>query len=345
MRIVFLSRLFFPHIGGVEKHVLEVSKILIKQGHSVTVITEKHASNLKGKEEIQGIHVYRISVGGDDWFKKFRVWKEMWRLKKVLTGVDVVHAHDVFFWYLPFRFMFPNKKVFTTFHGYETVFPVSLKAKVVRKITKKLSQGNICVGDFIKKWYGTKPDFVTYGGVSPSQNSNVKSQSHISNLKIAFIGRLDADTGFIFYQQALQLLEQKDISFNLQIYGDGDLRKIAEKIGTVHGFVSEIDKEIQKEDIIFASSYLSILEAMAQHKPVFSTFSNPLKKDYLRMTPFAKFITIENDPQKLADKIIYYQKHPKEQQTMVNSAYEWSLKNSWEEVTSIYIKLWNKKIT
>ena len=40
MKIVFLCRLFYPHIGGVETHVLEVGKRLIKKGHRVTIVTE-----------------------------------------------------------------------------------------------------------------------------------------------------------------------------------------------------------------------------------------------------------------------------------------------------------------
>jgi glycosyltransferase involved in cell wall biosynthesis len=339
MKIVFLCRLFYPHIGGVERHVLEVSQILIKQGHSVTVITEKHAANLKGKEEIHGIHVRRISVGGEDWFKKFRVWKAIWNLRGVIKGADVVHAHDVMFWYIPFRFLFWNKPVFTTFHGYETVFPVSQRAIFVRKISEKLSRGNIVVGDFIKKWYGTKSDFVIYGGVNI--NPLDFTQGKKSKLKIAFIGRLDADTGFIFFRQVVELLKNKNISFDFDMYGDGELKKIAAKVGTVHGFVSTIEKEIAKADIIFASSYLSILESMAQHKLVFSTYSNPLKEDYLKMTPFAKFIIIENDPEKLAEKIDYYIHNSKEQKEMIENAYTWVVKQTWEKITEDYLRLWN----
>ena len=75
MNILFFSRLFYPHTGGVEKHVLETSRLLIKRGHKVTVVTEKHDKSLKNKENIQGIEVYRIPVGANNWFRKFRIWK------------------------------------------------------------------------------------------------------------------------------------------------------------------------------------------------------------------------------------------------------------------------------
>ncbi len=338
MKILFLARLLSPHIGGVEKHVMEISKILIKRGHEVTVITEKYSDKLSSKEKINGIHVYRINTGRDDWFRKFRIWKEMWRLKKVIFAADVIHCHDVFFWYLPFRF-FTKKKVFTTFHGYETVFPVSQKAKFVRKISEKLSMGNICVGDFIKKWYGTNPIFVTYGGVSISKNAQFTSPNK-SNLKIAFLGRLDVDTGIIFYKQTIQFLKERKIRLSFDIYGEGPQKKEVLGIGTVYGFVPDTTDVIREADIVFVSSYLSILETMAQKKMVFATFSNPLKEDYLKMSPFAKFIIIEKDPLKMAEKIEFYLKNPKETQHLIDRGYEWVNEQTWEKVTAIYLRLW-----
>ncbi|HEX8932546.1 MAG TPA: glycosyltransferase, partial [Patescibacteria group bacterium] len=40
MKILFLARRFYPDIGGVEKHVLEISKRLAAIGHEVTVVAE-----------------------------------------------------------------------------------------------------------------------------------------------------------------------------------------------------------------------------------------------------------------------------------------------------------------
>ena len=45
VRILFLTRSFYPSIGGVEKHILELSKVLIAKGHKISVITEKPYSN------------------------------------------------------------------------------------------------------------------------------------------------------------------------------------------------------------------------------------------------------------------------------------------------------------
>ena len=165
MTIVFFTHRFWPEIGGVEKHALEVALELVKRGHKVTVLAENNG-NLKDGEIYNGIEIIRIRIHTSERLKKFIIWKWLFINRKLIEKADVIHCHDVFFWFLPFRFLYPKKPVFTTFHGYETKFPPSYKAILMRKISEKLSFGNICIGDYIKKWYGTKPDFITYGGIS-----------------------------------------------------------------------------------------------------------------------------------------------------------------------------------
>lgn len=348
MTILFFSRLFYPHIGGVEKHVLEISKILIKRGYKLTVIAEQHDPKLKLHDNIGDIEVYRISVGCDDWFKKFRIWVCLWNHRNIIEAADIVHCHDVFFWFLPFRFIYPFKKVYTTFHGYETKFPPLKKTVLIRKISEKLSSGNICVGDYLKKWYGTKPNYTTYGGVKISniirkptdQTSNINNKK----LKILFIGRLDKDTGILAYLTALKILRNKKIEFEFEICGDGPLRMDAESYGRVHGFVRDLNGYIKKADIVFASSYLSILEAMKAKKLIFSTFDNSLKEEYLKLSPFAKWIVIKNSPQETVRKIVYYLNHKKEIEKITTRAYKWVKGQTWERVLESYMALWDHKI-
>src|ERR1035437_8309253 len=177
MKIVFLARKFYPEIGGVEKHVLEICKRLVKQGHRVVVITELEKNtngqnyhllpeSAKPMGKVEGIEIYRIDVGKQGWLKKFKIWIQLWKLRQLISSADVVHCHDVFFWYLPIMFLFPFKNVYTTFHGYEGNAIPTKKAIAMHKLAEKLSRGNICVGDFLQKWYGTKPTFVTYGAVN-----------------------------------------------------------------------------------------------------------------------------------------------------------------------------------
>jgi glycosyltransferase involved in cell wall biosynthesis len=332
MTILFFSRLFYPHIGGVEKHILELSKILLKKGHKVIVVTEeKNVTTFKFK----GINIYTINNGEEDWFKKFRVWKNLWQLKDLINNADIIHCHDVFFWYLPFRFIFPHKPVYTTFHGYE-IFPIKKKTILMRKVSEKLSFGNICIGDFIQKWYGTKPDFVSYGA------TDVIPHFIPRNDKAIFIGRLDEQTGIIEYLKVFKKIKEKHSKFELLVVGDGKYKALAAKKTKVLGFKKNPEKYFKKYRFAFVSRYLSILEALAAKRLVFALYDNPVKEDYLKMSPFAKFIIIEKDPVKLAERVLYYLNHPDEENKLITQGYNWAGKQSWNALANKYLSLWKK---
>ena len=168
MNIVFLTRLYSPHIGGVEKHVYEISKRLKNKGDRITIITENHG--WKDEDNINGLKIVRIHVGKEGMLKKFKVWIEIWKHMSILSNADIIHCHDVFFWILPYKMFLLRKKIYVTFHGYES-FPISYKARIQRKIAERLTSGNICIGDFISKWYKTIPTYVSYGGVEKQKRN------------------------------------------------------------------------------------------------------------------------------------------------------------------------------
>lgn len=374
MKILFFAKRFYPEIGGVEKHVYEISRELIKRGNEVVILTEIPSGiNVRRKNnyhltdrsdtysinserafkssqsdtfEAKKIKVINVNFGKDGWFKKFRIWIKLFGMVTVIRHADVIHCHDVFFWYLPFRFLFPFKKIYTTFHGYETKFPPTIKAKIVRKISEHLSNGNICVGAFIKKWYGTKTDFVTYGGVETqnltrelagkTQNYNKKRKK----LNILLVGRLEEDNGAKIYLESLKILMERKLSYNLIVCGDGSFRRQFEKYGTVKGFVGNLNKYIDRTDFMFASSYLSIFEGIIRGKIVFSVFQNKLKEDYLRLSPFKNYITIAGDGNPLVKKLLLARNNINKTHNMVRKAQNWAKKQTWSKVVDIYLKLW-----
>lgn len=336
MNILFLSRLFYPHIGGVEKHVMEISRILIKKGYTITIVAEQHSPDLKIEENIEGIKVFRIPNLKNNKFKKFQIWKWIWNNRRLIKNADIIHSHDVFFWYLPFRFLFPFKKVFTTFHGYED-YPLKSKYILMHKISEKLSVGNICIGDFIRKWYGTKPTYVSYGGVNIAKSEKRKVKSEKSAV---FIGRLDEQTGILTYIDAVKILKKKIPDFDFLVIGDGKLKgEISNKIKILKP-LNNAAEYFQNYNFAFVSRYLSILEAMAAKRLVFAVYDNPLKEDYLRMTPFSKFITIFSSSLELVTKISFYLDNPRKKERLVIKAYEWAEKNTWDKVANVYLKLW-----
>ena len=344
MKILFITSSFRPQRGGVETHTWEVVQRLIEKGHDVIIITEKlplHPSP-QSRSEVKGFQkTYRLHFGDLGFFKKFRIWFEIFKHRQLIEQADIVHCHDVFFWYLPFRFLYPTKPVYTTFHGYETRFPPTKKAVLIRKLSEKLSWGTIAVGDYIRKWYGAKPDYVMYGAVEQFIDRPHNQQTHKSiphKPKILLMGRLEKDIGIEMYIETLKILKRDKVPYSLKVCGDGSMRKKVEKYGKVHGFVNNINPFIKRADIIFASSYLSILEALSFGKPVVCVYNNPLKEDYLKMSPFAKFAHIENDPQEVALKIEH--KHIKIKNLSQLKDFLKSL--NWNNITETYLELWQK---
>ena len=89
MRIAQVAPYFYPHFGGVESHVFNLSEGLVKDGHDVTVYT----SLLKGTkvdEGYEGILIKRVKP-----FKTIYSTPITPKLKKlILQGRhDVIHAH------------------------------------------------------------------------------------------------------------------------------------------------------------------------------------------------------------------------------------------------------------
>ncbi len=356
MKIVFFTRLFYPHIGGVEKHVLEISKILIKKGHEVFILTEvfsKSYSNTYQSDkvsankigEVEGIKVFRINTGKDNWFKKFRVWKELIKHRSLIKEADIVHCHDVFFWFLPFLIIYPFKPVFTTFHGYEGNKIPERNSIAVHRVSEIFSRGNICIGEFFRKWYGTKPTYVSYGAV---KIIDVGINKKNIRKKIMYIGRLEEEAGIMQYLKALKLLKDRNYNYTLYVYGDGSQRREAEIFSKKNnlnvvfkGFDSKAESYIQNYNYIFVSRYLGILEALVNKKVIFAVYNNEIKKDYLEMTPFRNFIYICEDYLEIARKVEHLIENKKEEELMIKNGYRWVEKQTWEKLVNLYLKLWN----
>jgi len=338
VNILFFSRLFYPHIGGVEKHVLEISRLLIKKGHKVIVVTEQSSSKTKLNEIVEGIEIFRIPSLQDGKIKKFQIWKWLFGNLQLIKNADVIHCQDVFFWYLPFRFLFPFKKVFTTFHGYEG-YPLKVKDILIHKISEKLSNGNICIGSFIKKWYGTKPNYVSYGGVE-IPNSKLQVSSETKRNSAVFIGRLDEQTGILTYVKAVKAIRKKIPNFDFLIIGGGYLKSKIGRGMKISDPLTDASDYFLNYNFAFVSGYLSMMEAMAARRLVFAVYEDPLKEDYLKMAPFSKYIVIFNSSSELVFKISYYLDNSKKKEELIEKAYRWVKKRTWKEMISIYLKLW-----
>ncbi len=59
MKILQVHSFFYPHVGGSETYVLELSKHLVQRGHQVLVVTSK-LPGTRDRENIEGLEVIRL---------------------------------------------------------------------------------------------------------------------------------------------------------------------------------------------------------------------------------------------------------------------------------------------
>lgn len=346
MKILMLAPLFYPHIGGVEKHVQKIAEKLVHMGHSIIILTLKHKEDLLDIETVNGLKIYRFPSN-----RLPAIWQWLFMNQQIIKKADVIHCHDFsafIYWCSPFRFIFPLKPIFVTFHGYEGIIPIPKNILFMRKVTEFLTKGNICIGDFIPKWYGTKADFISYGGV----NEPVSTRNIVPKNSAVFIGRLEKDTGILAYINAVKILKKiYSVDIEMTVCGGGSLQVIIEKIIRedvlkikLCGFVENPIDYLIKSKFAFVSGYLSILEAMINKKLVFSIYENELKKDYLTLIPNSKNImVIVSSSEELANELLFYHNNPKKAEEKINNAYNFAKEQTWEKLTDTYLKIWGAK--
>lgn len=348
MKIVFLTPYYHPHIGGVETHVKEICDVLLQQGHQVTVITQQYDSNLPLEEKIDGIEIIRIPINSNQYFTKLNhkleIWIWMLRHNKLFQDSDVVHAHDVTWWLLPLSPLVASK-LYTTFHGWEGDYPVRWQAKLQRFFYNKLSRGAIHVGNWIREFYWDKPSLVMEGGVSEvsKKKTRVKSKKVKKNLQIVFLGRLEKENEINSYLGLIQELSNSKIKNKVTWVGDGAFREKCQQVGKVTGFIS--DKKLQtyldQADLVFASSYLSILAAQASGKVVCAFYSHHLKRRYLETYSGAEHMITARDISQMKEQIVEILSNKEKRSMLERKARSFAKDKSWQKVAEQYQQLWS----
>jgi glycosyltransferase involved in cell wall biosynthesis len=291
MKILFLTRRAYPKIGGVEKHIYKVSEVLKSKKQKTMVVGEKN---------IRYPHVKYLGL--------FSVWLWLLKNRKLIENANIVHCHDVFIWYLPYRFIFQKKKLVTTIHGYEWKYKPSINSKIQKRLAIKLSDRSVGIGHFLEKYIGKKFDLISYGAADIHNYKNSKDKK-----SIAYVGRLEENTGLL---QFLKWLD-KNPGYNVDFCGDGDLRAMCEKYGTVHGF-TDPNPFYKKVKTVVPGGYLAALEALNSGCDIKLFWNNKVKEDYWKMSPFYKL-----KGEKLKS---------------------WARKQTWEKLANEYLDLYKEAL-
>ena len=349
MHIIFFSRRCWPHDGGVESHVAHTLRAL-RGKHKITVVTERHDPALPETEEWEGATIRRIPLPQER-TQKSALWKWIWQHRAELATADVWHVHDVFFWVLPFLGWWWRKPVFLTQHGYEGTVP-TWRQVLWHQVGWLLADGTIGVGGFHERWYGVKPDVVTFGGVLAQ-----RTRAHSANLKnaVVFAGRLAEDTGILEYLEACSLLPARE-RCHIDVYGDGPLRSNLSALVkehklpvTFYGWVPATKIPWSSYRGALGSGYLALLSAFAAELPVLAVAATPIKYDYWTKTPFAAWLTVVRDRDGAAAWLAAFRPlataarprtfhHTLPQRV---AAKRWAHSQTWRTIAAYYEDLWS----
>lgn len=339
MKIICISPCYSPSLGGVETHVRQVAEHLVELGHVVTVFTTQSDPASPLSETIDGVQIERLpesSVG-----HKVKTWQWIRQRRAQLLEADSIHVHDVGWWLVPVLLRL-RKKLFITFHGWEGQWPIRWQAKVHRWLIAKAFRASIHIGDWIKEFYWDTPQLVLYGGVAkrikPSQ-ADLHSIESDKRLKIVFLGRLVNENAVAEYCRLAEQLEQNGLKVSITWVGDGPLKKQCRAYGEVTGMVRQPQRQLRQADVVWSSSYLSILSAQALGKPVWALWDNELKHRYLASLPNHLGLTVAGSADSLWRKV-YDPATMGWRATAVRGQCSSDWPPTWDEVTQQYLSFW-----
>lgn len=283
IKILMLVDAWFPHIGGGQVHVWELSKKLAEKGCQISIFSRDLG---KWDKKYSGVEVIR--VGNHKKFAHFWGRLEFLFLALIYSlkaNYDILHTHAFSPGLVaPFIKFFRNKPVVYTVHGkgYKISglgFGESILEDIVTyKIPYDL-EISVAKNTIIKK-ASAKKLLIIPNGVDINRFSKARRKRKEIN-RILYVGRLFFDKGVDILIEAFKILKIPGVS--LTIVGEGPEEKTLKKIshgddikfnGKLEG--SGLINAYKKADMLVMPSRVEgmpvrLLEAWAAGLPVLAT--------------------------------------------------------------------------
>lgn len=291
MKILQISPCADPKLGGQERHMVTLSKILGSFGHEVTILTcQTGSSNIS--QNIQVSTINSINLMG----------LRLIHPRELITFLlekrfDVCHLHHQTL--LGETILFINKTyglpTITTLHT-QILRRVPAKLFYDRaslKLIGKLSDRVICLSpgimqSLVRRGLTSSKCVVIPNAIDvkslESQFQKIRGELHEPEFDLLFIGRLEQRKGIRWLLQSLTLLHKKGKKVTLKIVGQGQLKDECRRIISANNLGQHVNllgyvpnEELLKlflltRCVVIPSLYEGVpgvaLEAMAAGKPL-----------------------------------------------------------------------------
>jgi glycosyltransferase involved in cell wall biosynthesis len=326
MKILMVGKYFYPVIGGVEIHMQNLAKALIKRGHTVEVFTsntDMSTKKLPETGEIEGITITRFP----------HVLSLMRALLK--SDCNVIHYHIIRKAFVDFGIIAGKLKgkplVFTPHCVYppqsflygiaKKVYDSSLGFLSLRAVDRIISLTENDKIDVIAMGADPEkivivPNCIAFKKFEELKSPDLFREKYPVEKFLLFVGRIDWNKGLEYAVEAVPLLQ--DMGLSLVIIGEdvGYKKLLDERIRKL-GIEDHVIFTGKVSDEVLLSAYAActlfvlpafyeglptvVLEAMAYKKPVIATKTGGTK--YVITHGYNGFLIEYGDPQDIYEKV------------------------------------------
>ncbi len=288
MKILFVSDIYYPHVGGVSEHIYNLANQFERKGHSVSILTANIEGDLRPDEE-RVIRVGRsIVIPANRSCSRITYGVSGSKLFMIVNKFDVIHIHGTLAPTLPILALRVSRKtnIFTFHPTFESSVPFKVFKGYLQNYFKRIN-GKIAVSRtarnsiarYLPGVYRIIPNGVDTERFKPGKS--IKDSSK----EILFVGRIEPRKGLQFLIHAFPIVKKVIPEATLTVVG-GSYKEtklnIPKEFGdSIHflGFVAPLElPEIFRRATIFISPAITgesfgivLIEAMASGVPVIAS--------------------------------------------------------------------------
>jgi glycosyltransferase involved in cell wall biosynthesis len=334
LRILQVTPRYFPLVGGVENHVYQVSRRLVKAGAEVTVLTTDPSGQLAAHEQVEGVTVRRV-----------RAWpaqRDYYVAPEIVpvicdNGWDVIHVQSYHTAVAPTAMLAAVRArvpFVVTFHGGGHSSGLRNKLRglqrgLLRPLLRRAAR-LVAVAAFEVDLYASELRLpasrftvIPNGADLPQgMRTEVSSDKRI----IASIGRLERYKGHQRILAAMPAILLEEPQARLWIAGvgpyEGSLRRQAYQLGVAGqieiraipaGERAAMASELSRAAlVVLLSDYethpIAALEALALGRPLLVADNSGMHE--LAQRGWATAIPVSSSPQQVAEAVVRQLRHP-----------------------------------